>query len=374
MKAIDFHNVSSPHYIRLISPSGKPLLSLQVGQVLEGKIVNVMDEGHAVLHLEGYDFTVESQTPLQKNMEGAFQVTSLSPQIVLKLLPPNTNRLEGIEKKMIYSLRPDPLMDKLSETLSTFLASERAGPFFPLRETLEHLVKLWTSFSPSSSFKFEPEQIAKMILQSGLFFESRLRGMIDSHSSRTLHEVVHQDLKGLSLKLKAEIKALEALSESPQKLKDIEEMMDLLLGKIEGHQQLTSSYVRGMEEKISLLLPFWMEGRLQLVDLLLSLPSREPEPSERRKFSMLFLLHFSEWGRVSIDVQLMGRRFYGQFFFSSDQVASFFNQELEDLQRRLCQLGFQPEMHVSTRPSEKILEQFISEVKGNHRSLLDLLV
>lgn len=374
MKAIHFPNMPSPPLIRLLSPAGKDLLSLQVGQVLQGKVLEVMEDGHAVLRLGAYDFSVESRIPLQKDMEGEFQVASLTPQIVLKLLPKGDHRLDGIEKKVIFSLRTDPWMENLSETLSSLLAQERVGPFSPVRDILDHLFKLWTSFSPSPSFKFDPEQISKMILQSGLFFENRLRRVVESDDPKIMEKVVHRDLKGILLKLKAEIKALDSPSEPIQKLKEVEEGIDLLLGKIESHQQLTSAYVRGMEEKISLLLPFWMEGRLQLVDLLLSLPPRERESSERSGFSMLFLLHFLDWGRMSIEVQLMGKRLYGQFFFSSDRVASFFKHELDHLQRGLCQLGFEAEMRVSTRASEKILEQFISEVKGTHRSLLNLLV
>lgn len=374
MKAIHFPDGSSPPLIRLLPPTGKDFLSLQVGQVLKGEILEVMEDGHAVLRLGGYDVSVESRIPLQKNMEGTFQVTSLSPQIILKLLPTGGNRLEGIEKKIIFSLRTDPLMENLSKTLSALLTSGSVGPFHPLRETLEHLLKLWATFSPSSSFQFEPEQIAKMILQSGLFFENRLRRMIEPDNSKILKEVVHGDLKGILLKLKAEIKAFDSLPEPAPTLKEVQEGIDLLLGKIESSQQLNSSYMEGMEEKFSLLLPLCVEGRFQFIDLLLSLSSQEPGPSQKKGVSMLFLLHFLEWGRMSIEVQLMGKRLYGQFYCALDEVASFLNRGLPDLQKALSQLGFQPEIHVSTRASEKILEQFIIEVKGDQRSLINFLV
>lgn len=345
-----------------------------MGQVFRGEILEVLEDGHAVLRLEGTDFSVESRLPLQKGMEGKFQVTALSPQIILKLLPEEEGSLRGIEKYLAFFLKTHSWMENLSLTLSSLWTSEREGWLSPFQETIDRLIQLWSTFSPSRSSQFEPGQIERMILQSGLFFENRLRRIIEGNDSNRFEEVLNRDLKGLLLKLKAE---MESLATSPQgstpRLKELEEAIGLLLSKIVGHQQLTS-HLSEIEEKLSLLLPFWIQGHLQMVDLSLSLPSRRPKPSERRGLCLLFLLHFPEWGRMGIEVRLSGKRLYGQFFFTSDQVASFFHHELPRLERGLCHLGFQPELRVSTQTSEKILEQFMNEMKGSEKSLLNLLI
>ncbi len=375
MKTVYFPDFPSPSLIRLLSPSGKDLLSLQIGQVLQGEVLEVMDEGHAVIRLKGYDFSVESQAFLQKGMEGEFQVTSLSPRIILRLIPKEEGDLHGIEKKLVPFLKVHSQMENLSETLSSLLTADKENLPSPFRETMGRLMDLWASFSPSPSLKFEPEQIAKMILQSGLFFENRLKGLMETGDLNRFEKVLNRDLKGLLLKWKAEMETFKlSQPETSPRSKEMEEVIHLLLRKIESHQEITASYPGGTEERISLLLPFWIQGRPQLVDLHLTFPSAQEEPSERRGLSLLFLLHFVEWGRMSIEVRLFGKRLYGQFLFSSDPVASFFHQELPHLQRALSNLGYQTEIHVSTQASEKILEQFVSEIKRNDRSLLDLLV
>jgi len=89
---------------------------------------------------------------------------------------------------------------------------------------------------------------------------------------------------------------------------------------------------------------------------------------------MLFLLHMPEWGRMSIEVRWTGKKLYGRFLFSRDEVTSFFNRELYELQKGLLRLGFPSEMHASTQAPEKIVEHFTSAAKGKEKSLLNLVV
>jgi len=77
---------------------------------------------------------------------------------------------------------------------------------------------------------------------------------------------------------------------------------------------------------------------------------------------------------MSIEVRMAGKRLYGRFLLSSDEVTSFFSGAINELRRRLLHLGFQAELCVSTQTPEKIVEFFLSEMKGNDGSLLNLVV
>ncbi len=378
MKEIHFSSVSSPDLVRLDLSSLKGLLSLEVGQILRGKVLGVIDDRHAVLQLKGHDIPVESQVPLQSGMEGTFKVISLHPQIILKFLP--EEGMVGLEigKGLKALLMADAFGEDFSERLSHLwtLAREKMPP--PLRETMDRLMGLWTFPSLSGSSLIDPGPMERMVLQSGLFFEHLLKRIIkDGHLDR-LEEGLNSDAKGLLLRLKSQLIAEKTHSQPqrlwPDQLEQLLKGIDHLLKRIESYQQLSVSSTSGMEEKAFLFLPIWVNERLQFVDLCLSLPRFRPEEVQGRGISMLFLLHLPEWGRMSIEVRLIGKRLYGQFFFSGEEVALFFNHVLLELQESLTRLGFQPEIRVATRSSEKILEHFVSEMKGEERFLLDLLV
>ncbi len=376
LKETHFPSVSSPDLIRLDLSSIKGLLSLEVGQILKGKVIGVIDDRHAVLRLKGHDIPVESQIPLQSGKEGTFKVISLHPQIILKFL--SEEEMVGIGKGLKALPMADALREDFLEGLSPLWTLAREGISPPLRETMDRLMGLWTFLSLSGSSVIDPGTIERMVLQSGLFFERLLRRIIQDGRLDELEERLNRDVKGLLLKLKSQLIAEKAHSEPqrlwPNELEQLLKGIDHLLKRIESYQQLSASTISGTEEKAFLFLPIWINERLQFIDLCLSLPRFRPEEVQNRGISMLFLLHLPEWGKMSIEVRLIGKRLYGQFSFSGEEVALFFNQVLLELRESLRRLGFQPEIQVATRSSEKMLEHFLSEMKGEERSLLDLLV
>lgn len=86
---------------------------------------------------------------------------------------------------------------------------------------------------------------------------------------------------------------------------------------------------------------------------------------------MLFILDLPEWGRMSIEVKMAGKRIYCRFYLPTEEVKSFFGSFLDQVQERLVRLGFQPQVAVSARATEKIAEFFLNEVRGGSKSILD---
>jgi hypothetical protein len=311
-------------------------------------------------------------------MERFFKVKAVSPQIVLKLLQPEEISLLETEKRLIAFLMTDPSLEDLSERLSLLWKTGRGGMAPVVRETMDRLLNLWTSFSPSRSFAIDPGQIERMIAQSGLFFENRMGKLIEAGSQSLFKEVLSRDVKGLLGRLKGQLEtsspSVQTSAPGSSMREELLDSVNHLLRRIEGAQLLHSPSPAGMDEKIFLLLPFWIQERLQLVDLHLSCPQSGSDRPESEGMSMLFLLHLPEWGRMSIEVRMAGKRLYGRFLLSSDEVTSFFSGAINELRRRLLHLGFQAELCVSTQTPEKIVEFFLSEMKGNDGSLLNLVV
>ncbi|MBM4339158.1 MAG: flagellar hook-length control protein FliK [Deltaproteobacteria bacterium] len=377
MKKIQFPSLSSLDLIRLDSPPGKDLPSFRIGQVLQGKVMEVVDDRNAVIRMEGRDLSVESRIPLCKGMEGFFEVKGVDPQIILKLLQPEEMSLLDAERWLKAFLMADLSKEDLSERLSLLwkTGTEEMAP--AVRETMDRLLSLWSSFSPSRPFAFDPAQVQEMVRRSGLFFEQQMGRLIEDGSQSRFEEALGRDVKGLLAQLKVQLETSSMARTSgpdPSRHEELLEGVNHLLHKIEGYQLLHSSSPAGTQEKIFLLLPFWIHERLQLVDLYLSLSQSGSGRSEPEGMSMLFLLHLPEWGRMSIEVRMSGKKLYGRFLFSSDEVTSFFGGAIDQLRSRLLHLGFHSEMQVSTQAPEKIVESFLNEMKGDDRSLLNLVV
>lgn len=378
MKEIHFPFLTSADLIRLEPRSGQDLPHFHIGQVLRGQVIKVMDDCHAVIRMEGRDLFVESRMPLSGGMEGLFKVKAVYPQIVLKLLQAEATGLMEAERWLKAFLMTDPSKEGLSERLSLLLKTGREGMAPAVRETMEHLLGLWRSFTPLRSPAFDSGHIQEMITRSGLFFEHQLGKLIKAGRQNQFEEALGRDVKGMLMKLKAQIEAsssaARASGSSSSLQEDLLDGVNHLLQRIEGAQLLHSHSSAGSQEKVFLLLPFWIQERLQLVDLHLSLPQSGSDRSDPEGMSMLFLLHLPEWGKMSIEVRMTGKKLYGRFLLSSEEATSFFSGVIHELQSRLLHLGFQPEIRAFAQAPEKIVELFLSEMKGNDRSLLNLIV
>lgn len=378
MKEIPIPFLQTSDLIRLEPHSAKDFPAFHIGQILKGKVLEVRDDRRAVIRMEGRNLSVESRMPLARGTEGLFKVKSVYPQIILQFLQPEEANLLETDRWLKAFLMTDSSKENLSERLSLLWKAGRDGMAPAVRETMDRLADLWSSFSPSRSLTVHPGQIEKMIAQSGLFFEHTIGRLIKSGNPSRFEEVAGRDVKGLLVKLRAQIEtSFPSIQNSEAGSSLREELLDSvnhLLRSIESLQLFHSHPSHGGAEKIFLLLPFWVEDRLQLVDLQLSLPQTGSNAPDQDGMSMLFLLHLPEWGRMSIEVRMTGKRLYGRFLLSSEEVTIFFREAIPELQRRLLQLGFQPEMRASTQTPEKMVETFLNEMKGSDRSLLNLIV
>jgi len=295
--------LTSSNLIRLDARTGKDLPAFHVGQVLRGQVIKVMDDSHAVIRMEGRDLPVESRMPLSGGMEGLFKVKAVYPQIVLKLLQPEETGLMEAERWLKAFLLTDPSKEGLPEKLSLLMKTGGEGMAPAVRETMDRLLGLWRFFSPSRSLVIDPGQIQEMITRSGLFFEHQMGKLIMGGRQSQFKEALGRDVKGLLMKLKAQIEAsssADRASGSGSSLQeDLLDGVNHLLHRIEGAQLLHSHSSAGSQEKVFLLLPFWIEERLQLVDLCLSLPPFESDPPSNTGMSLFFLLHLPEWGKMN---------------------------------------------------------------------------
>lgn len=348
------------------------------GEILEGKIVEEAGPGQAIVQMKGRNLLVETRLSLPRGLTASFQVESTRPQVVLRLLPESGGKgfpIPSILKRYLAADLPPGL---LAEELSELPEAEMERLPVELRETLREMAKLLRLVSIEDPAAADPSRIRKAILQSGLFFESRLRHLLGTHGEAKpdLDGLIREDLKGLAMALLAQAKGLltdedpsrETLALTKALLKGLEHFVH----KTELYQVFNLTHSN--EGKIFLLIPVWFQERLQFVELNLSLPRRGKTSGEGEELSLLFLLDLPDLGKMKIDVRVREEGLYCSFAVSDQEIADFIEEELGRLGLRLRDLGFQPQIRIFAETLEKRAPTLLSEMAEGGTSMVSIIV
>ena len=330
---------------------------------MEGRVLEKIDDGHVMIQLKGHELLVESRIPLPDNFKGNFRVEALQPQVILKVV--------GEEEVESTGSWRDLLVGAFAEKVSGLL--EQGEGFLPVetRDSIEQVAALFKDISPDAAW------IQRVLFQSGLFFEAKLRQLVDLHQEDRWDQIAGEDLKGFLLKLKSHMEAFlakggtsdQALGDSEDRLRNLGQ----ILHKVEAYQALNLHFSDD-PDKHFILLPVWYQERLHFAEiaLLFSRSSDQPEPEA---LSLLFLLDLPALGEMSIEVKIVNRDLYCRFNVAEPESCLFMREVLSELQARLTQIGFQPQLSVAEEPPEKILSlSSLMETGEGMRSLLNVVV
>ena len=355
-------------------PSGEDPSLFPLGEVLEGRVIQQIDDRHAVVQFKGHDLLVESDLSLPNEMRGSFRVEATHPCVILKLLP-EEGAIDPSIHPWLKSLSSSNLrMDHLFETLS-FLRGDTLPP--QVRDTVEQLVTLLGLFSTDPSASLDQKQIQRIVTQSGLFFENRVKGLIETHKEDQIDQLVTEDLKGLVMKLRAQLSSLSPLKNHPDHhpipVLDFEKDLEQILQGIKGHQ-IINIHSSDHPGRIFFLLPLWVQNDFQFIEMSLSLSHPEAGRSDSGGISLLFLLRMPEWGRLCVEVRMRGKGIYCRFVVSDPEVSAFLDKGFPELLEKLNGMGFQPHLSLSVETDEGMVQDWFGEMEREGASLLDLIV
>jgi hypothetical protein len=377
LSKIDFSSPLPSERIRIEPRLGENPIEFHLGEKILGTVLEQIDDRHAIVQLKGHPQWVETHLPLSKNMEGHFRVEATHPQVILRLIPEEEMRSQQIEIGLKNYLSSFSLIEDLSQKLLDLyeLGVETISP--SVRETAEHLLVLLRRFSFPSPFSLDPHSLQEIIVQSGLFFEHRLRQLIETHTKDQCDQVVRGDLKALMEKLEFQLKSSSIDENHPEKtfqtLDEAVKGLDQLLNQIKEYQILNLNPSRP-QGRYFLLFPLWFQNHLQFVEMNLSLPQPgegHPSPEE---ISILFLLQMPGWGRIGVEVKMKGKYLSCQFNVSDPEVCDFLRSAFPELNNRLTQIGFQSQLTISIESLENIAQALFSERVAGTESFLNVIV
>jgi hypothetical protein len=349
--------------------------TLSRGEILDGFILSQEGPNHFLLRMKGQDLQVETRIPLPASGNISLEVETVTPQVILKLLSADgTGDSAALSQLKKYLGETIPLV-KISEKLSA-LGKMNLDSLPPaIQKTIQALKTLLSQYS--LSFLTDPQTLQEKIFQSGLFWENRLRKLIQKEGDDAFRQVNRKDMKGLLSELKSQLQGAvmtEGLDgKGLSKAESWVQGVDAYLQKIEAYQFLNQRYAES-SEKWMLLLPLWIGQNLQFLELGLEFSRDEEDAPEKNDVSLLFLLQLPEIGRIRIEVTVRKDALFCQFGLADPSFHAWIQENFPSLEKRLVALGFHPSFGVTQTPPEEGKEAIILRMEENAENLVSVII
>lgn len=375
MEPINFPPSLSTEYILVNPRSGEGPISFQPGEILRATVIDLVDSLHTLIRIKGEEILVENRAvSMTQGRELALQVEEIQPKVVLKIIPEEGLPEARVEAFLMKYLSSDQPLEELAEKLAALwkIPTERMDP--AVLDTLKQLFSLFNRFAPLLS-PSDPRQLQEIVAQSGLFWEAKLRQLIEGPGGKSFDAAVEGDLKNLLLKLEAQLASLVGQGRMAE-FAGVENLVKALgqwVDKVELYQVVNLRKPESTENFL-LLFPLWFQNTLQFVELNFSFPRPGAEPSAGEESTIFFLLHFPDWGRMGIEARVRGKSLYCAFTVSDPKIKEFLDQALPELSDRLGRIGYGVHSHVSLERAENIPSSLIPEMGRWQDSLLNLVV
>jgi hypothetical protein len=353
------------------------LLQFFPGEIIRGRVLEQIDPQLAVMRLNGKNLFVETHIPLPPQKDLIFQVEENDPKIILKPISANNHQVPAMAIYLKKLLAADVPTGTLAEKIASLGQMEADDQFQKVQGTLQKFLGLLQRFTLAEPYSKEADPWQPILAPLGLFWENKIKHLIEGQKEDLFGLKVQEDIKGLALKLRFELKNLSLpWSRNDENFLKAEEWirgLDQFLGKIELYQILNLRQANP-QEKIFLLLPFWFGHRPQFVELNLTLPQRQSTRPDAEEVTVLFLLDLPELGRLRIEVKIRGKELFCLFMTHDSQKAKFIRQPFPSLASRLEKLGFRSHIDVWEESIEKVKSTLVREIEKSSESLLNLKV
>jgi len=211
----------------VVSPTGVEGIQLQIGQEVTARVLAINAEGQLLLDLEARRFWARSAVPLEPGRAVNLKVLETAPQLTLQVLsepatlPETQSTLQPLARLLAAqqnapatgpAVNPELVLEALQ-----VLAKSRAGSIEPRQ--LEQLRQLLGPLPLNKDSGAVLETLRTQLENSGLFFETRLRELLEIYrgSPETALNRLSSDLKMLLAELGGKLQGLPPAPQHPIK-------------------------------------------------------------------------------------------------------------------------------------------------------------
>jgi hypothetical protein len=257
----------------------------------------------------------------------------------------------------------DPSLERLAESWEAL--KNVGGPSLPqeARETRARIQETVKQFSGVLESGADPRALARIIDQSGLNLENKLRQMIAADGKPSFPSSLEGDLKGLLLKMKSQLERV-----APETARELQ----LPIQKMEFYQLLNAG--EGDPSKLLLLIPLLFPEGLRWTEILFSGDRGGRGPAGDPERALLFLLDLPALGKLQIEIQIRENRMYGRFQTANPKIGAYLEENKSRLGDRLGRAGYWVDLEIRVVDPSLLQEILPARLEGFPDSLVSLVV
>jgi hypothetical protein len=320
----------------------QPLTGLSVGQTVEARVMERLEDGRFIIRIGQNLLTAEAEPTLRPGQAMMLRVDSLNPRVLLSVAPPLEERITA-EHLRVFRSNPGALTQSLAE-LTEILGGMRGADFSRLAGR-DNLAVLLDALSSAMLGREQIERgfsLRDAVRSLGLQLEGDLRKALESPGSNPVPS--QAGLKASLMKVLEEFQAkLQSAEIQPADAKAIRELTPALertVRAIEG-QQVLNVHFQQTEGKLLFQIPLILPGPLGKADIFIRSEEWSPGKGEQKAaFRVVFALEMDALGDVMAQAHFRAKEATVRICCEREPVASFISGLLPELEKHLIEAGY----------------------------------
>ena len=333
-----------------------------LGEIIPVKWVRSLDPQRVLIQVNGRELVAETAFPIPEGAEFQVRVEQLEPRVIFRLLKPTSGGSVSFNLLKKYWVG-DPPLELLAESWEALKSGVEPSLPKEVRETWARIQETTKQFSGKLESGADPQALARIIDQSGLNLENKLLRLIASDGKPSFQAALEGDLKGLLLKMKAQLERV-----APETARQLQPPIQ----KMELYQLLNAG--EGDPSKLLLLIPLFFPEGLRWTEVLFSGDRRERDPAGDPERALLFLLDLPALGKLQIEIQIHENRLYGRFKTADPGIGEYLEENMSRLTDRLGTAGYLADLEIRVVAPEQLQEILPARLEGFPDSLVSLVV
>jgi len=306
-------------------PSGTGL-SLQKGDVVSGKVLDVFGSGRAKLLVQGKQLTAQTSVMLSKGQTAHFRVEQTQPNFVFKVFSS-----ANMQQSMLQLMGGSAMQGSPFQLLNDLFQMSKNSPENSNQKLMIQMMQLFSQIAIKPGDSITPYFLMAFFQRSGLLWENKLKQWATSQkgmSSERIKKLIQQDLKGATL-------------DSLQNIQD--DQLDMKLGleqMVEQIEQWQLLNHKALKEhgKLYFMLPLQFGNTFHTGELLIDISDMK-KGGKAASSSMLkttLLLKMSHIGPVKIEATLLQRQLRIVYWLSQQETIDLFEESKSILSEALA--------------------------------------
>ena len=320
----------------------QPLTGLSVGQTVEARVMERLEDGRFIIRIGQNLLTAEAEPTLRPGQAMMLRVDSLNPRVLLSVAPPPEERITA-EHLRVFRSNPGALTQSLAE-LTEILGGMPGGDFSRLAGR-DNLAVLLDALSSAMLGREQIERgfsLRDAVRSLGLQLEGDLRKALENPGSNPVPS--QAGLKASLMKVLEEFQAkLQSAEIQPGDAKAIQELTPALertVRAIEG-QQVLNVHFQQTEGKLLFQIPLILPGLLGKADIFIRDEEWRPGKGEQKEaFQVIFALEMDALGDVMAQAHFRAKEVTVRICCEREPVASFISRLLPELEKYLIEAGY----------------------------------